>query len=138
MSGHGLFCSTMRVTRLATNTHMGQSISNLLYRIPTCGYAKKVASKGKGKGIGKDVLAGPEVCKDPGKLTSHAVGVNILKQGDDPALKPRKEYPEWLFQLHLGPPKKIHELEPDSREYWKVLRKEHMWRFNRLHKGKKL
>lgn len=53
------------------------------------------AAKGKGKGMVKDVLKGPEVCKDPVKLTSHAVGVNIFKQGDDPALKPPKEYPEW-------------------------------------------
>lgn len=49
-----------------------------------------------------------------------------------PLLPPR------LFRLQLGPPKNIHELEPDSHEYWKVLRKEHMLRFNRLHKGKKL
>ncbi|CAB1314070.1 unnamed protein product [Coregonus sp. 'balchen'] len=138
MAGYGLFCSTMRIKCFATNTPVGFCMSNLLYRIPTCGYAKKVAAKGKGKGMVKDVLKGPEVCKDPVKLTSHAVGVNIFKQGDDPALKPPEEYPEWLFQLQLGPPKNIHELEPDSREYWKVLRKEHMLRFNRLHKGKKL
>ncbi|KAJ7993148.1 hypothetical protein DPEC_G00269420 [Dallia pectoralis] len=138
MSGHSLLCSSMRITRLATNTHMGPCISNLLCRIPTCGYAKKVASKGKSKGMGKDVLAGPEVCTDPVMLTSHAVGVNIFKQGDNPVLKPHDEYPEWLFHLHLGPTKEIYELDPESREYWKVLRKEHMWRFNRLHKGKKL
>ncbi len=43
-----------------------------------------------------------------------------------------------LFQLDLGPPKKLNELEPDSREYWKLLRKEHIWRHNKLHKGKKM
>lgn len=53
------------------------------------------AAKGKGKGMVKDVLKGPEVCKDPVKLTSHAVGVNIYKQGEDPPLKPREEYPAW-------------------------------------------
>lgn len=108
---------------LATNTPVWFCMSNLLYKKPTCGYANKVE---KGKCIVKDVLKGPELCKDPVKLTSHAVGVNILKQGDDPALKPHKEYPEWLFQLQLGPLKNIHKLEPDSREYWKVLRKEHV------------
>ncbi|XP_064808342.1 large ribosomal subunit protein mL54 [Oncorhynchus masou masou] len=138
MAGYGLFCSTMTIKCFATNTSVRFCMSNLLYRIPTCGYAKKVAAKGKGKGMVKDVLKGPEVCKDPVKLTSHAVGVNIFKQGDDPALKPPEEYPEWLFRLQLGPPKNIHELESDSHEYWKVLRKEHMLRFNRLHKGKKL
>ncbi|XP_066503589.1 large ribosomal subunit protein mL54 isoform X1 [Hoplias malabaricus] len=102
------------------------------------GYAKKVAAKGKGKGMVKDVLKGPEVCKDPVKLTSHAVGVNIFKQGEDPPLRPKEEYPEWLFQLDLGPTKKLGELDPESHEYWKMLRKEHMWRFNRLHKGKRI
>ncbi len=43
-----------------------------------------------------------------------------------------------LFQLDLGPPKNLNELEPDSREYWKLLRKEHIWRHNKLHKGKKM
>lgn len=53
------------------------------------------AAKGKGKGMVKDVLKGPEVCKDPVKLTSYAVGVNIYKQGEDPPLKPKEEYPAW-------------------------------------------
>lgn len=53
------------------------------------------AAKGKGKGTVKDVLKGPEVCKDPVRLTSHAVGVNIYKQGEDPSLKPKEDYPAW-------------------------------------------
>ncbi|KAF5909801.1 mucosa-associated lymphoid tissue lymphoma translocation protein 1, partial [Clarias magur] len=57
------------------------------------GYAKKPAAKGKGKGMVKEVLKGPEVCKDPVRLTTHAVGVNIYKQGEDPQLKPNEEYP---------------------------------------------
>ncbi|KAK2869271.1 hypothetical protein Q7C36_001142 [Tachysurus vachellii] len=104
----------------------------------TRGYAKKAVAKGKGKGLVKDVLKGPEVCKDPVKLTSYAVGVNIYKQGDDPPLKSKEEYPAWLFELDLGPTKKLHELDPESYEYWKRLRKEHIWRFNKLHKGKKM
>ncbi|KAM9461910.1 large ribosomal subunit protein mL54 [Clarias gariepinus] len=102
------------------------------------GYAKKPAAKGKGKGMVKDVLKGPEVCKDPVRLTTHAVGVNIYKQGEDPQLKPKEEYPAWLYELNLGPPKKLHELDSETREYWKRLRKEHIWRFNKLHKGKKI
>uniref|UniRef100_A0A8C7P3C0 Uncharacterized protein n=1 Tax=Oncorhynchus mykiss TaxID=8022 RepID=A0A8C7P3C0_ONCMY len=83
--------------------------------IPTCFLSASCQRVVKG------VLKGPELCKDPVKLTSHAVGVNIFKQGDNPALKPHKEYP-----LQLGPLKNIYELEPDSCEYWKVLRKEHV------------
>ncbi|XP_034563631.1 39S ribosomal protein L54, mitochondrial [Notolabrus celidotus] len=108
-----------------------------LNRIQICGYAKKVAAKGKGKGAAKEELKGPEVCKDPVRLTSYAVGANILKQGEDPKLKPPEQYPEWLFQLNLGPPAKLNELDSDTWEYWKRLRKENIWRYNRLHKGKK-
>ncbi|CAG5861315.1 unnamed protein product [Menidia menidia] len=114
------------------------SRTNTLNRTQICGYAKKVAAKGKGKGMLKEELKGPEVCKDPVRLTGYAVGANIFKQGEDPKLKPQEEYPEWLFQLDLGEAKKLHELESDTWEYWKRLRKENIWRYNRLHKGKKL
>ncbi|XP_029989106.1 large ribosomal subunit protein mL54 isoform X2 [Sphaeramia orbicularis] len=110
--------------------------SSLLNQIQARGYAKK-ATKGKGKGMLKQELVGPEVCKDPVRLTTYAVGVNIYKQGEDPKLKPPEEYPEWLFNPKLRTPKKLHELEPDTWEYWKCLRKENIWRSNRLHKGKK-
>lgn len=53
------------------------------------------AAKGKGKGMMKEEQKGPEVCKDPVKLTTYAVGVNIFKQGEDPQLKPPEQYPEW-------------------------------------------
>lgn len=133
MSGYSLF----RIAPLTSNAATLLCRTNLLNRIRTCGYAKKVAAKGKGKGMVKEELKGPEVCKDTVRLTSYAVGVNIFKQGEDPKLKPPEEYPEWLFQLNLGKAKTLPELDPDTREYWKRLRKENIWRFNRLHKGKK-
>lgn len=43
-----------------------------------------------------------------------------------------------LFKIDLGPPKKLEELDPDSIEYWRRLRKYNMWHRNRLKKGKKL
>ncbi|XP_035748888.1 39S ribosomal protein L54, mitochondrial [Egretta garzetta] len=71
-------------------------------------------------------------------LATHAMGVNYLKDGPEVALKPDSEYPDWLFQIHLGPPKKLEELDPDSVEYWRRLRKYNMWQRNRLKKGKKM
>lgn len=108
------------------------------FLVQTRSYAKKPVFKGKGKGMVKEVLKGPEVCKDPAKLCTYAVGVNVFKQGEDPTIKPKEEYPEWLFQLNLGPVKKLNELEPDSWEYWRRIRKEHIWRHNKLNKGKKM
>lgn len=43
----------------------------------------------------KEEMKGPEVCKDPVRLTTYAVGVNVFKQGEDPVLKPPEQYPEW-------------------------------------------
>ncbi|ELV09286.1 39S ribosomal protein L54, mitochondrial [Tupaia chinensis] len=103
-------------------------------------YAKKPVMKG-GKG-GKSAMVGdalkdPDVCTDPVRLTTHAMGVNIYKEGPDVALKPDAEYPEWLFQMNVGPPKKLEELDPETREYWRLLRKQNIWRHNRLSKSRK-
>ncbi|XP_072261214.1 large ribosomal subunit protein mL54 [Pyxicephalus adspersus] len=101
------------------------------------GYAKKAVFKGKGKGLVKDDLKVPEVCKDPFILATHAMGLNIYKAGSDVKLKDDSQYPEWLFQLDLSPPKPLEERSPDTPQYWKLLRKLHMWRNNRLAKVKK-
>lgn len=53
------------------------------------------AGKGKGKFMVKEELKGPDVCKDPVRLTTYAVGVNVFKEGEDPMLKPPEQYPEW-------------------------------------------
>ncbi|XP_047443930.1 39S ribosomal protein L54, mitochondrial [Mugil cephalus] len=136
MSSYSLF-RLAPLAKCATNGATLLCRTNTLNRVLSCGYAKKVVAKGKGKSMVKEELKGPEVCKDPVRLTSYAVGVNVFKQGEDPKLKPPEEYPEWLFQLNLGDPHKLHELEPDTWEYWKRLRKENIWRSNRLHKGKR-
>ncbi|NXW82777.1 RM54 protein, partial [Alopecoenas beccarii] len=95
-------------------------------------------AKAKGKAVPKEALQGPEVCTDPTMLATHAMGVNYFKDGPEVALKPDSEYPDWLFKIHLGPPKKLEELDPDSIEYWRRLRKYNTWHRNRLKKGKKL
>lgn len=39
---------------------------------------------------------------DPGKLVNNVCGSNIMKQGQDVALMPDSEYPDWLWSLRLG------------------------------------
>ncbi|XP_049443261.1 39S ribosomal protein L54, mitochondrial [Epinephelus fuscoguttatus] len=137
MSGYSLF-RIFTITKCVTaNGTTSLCRTSVLNRVQTCGYAKKAVAKGKGKTMVKEELKGPEVCKDPARLTSHAVGVNIFKQGEDPQLKPPEQYPEWLFQFNLGEPKKLQELSQDTWEYWRRLRKENIWRYNKLQKGRK-
>lgn len=42
-----------------------------------------------------------------------------------------------LFQVNVGPPKKLEELDPETWEHWRLLRKHNMWRHNRVSKNKK-
>lgn len=42
-----------------------------------------------------------------------------------------------LFQMNVGPPKKLEELDPESREYWRLLRKQNIWRHNRLSRSRR-
>nr|XP_057930325.1 large ribosomal subunit protein mL54 [Doryrhamphus excisus] len=137
MSSYSLFGVSLLTKHIANSVLLTLRKNNLCNRFQACGYAKKAAAKGKGKGFVKEELKGPEVCRDPVRLTTYAVGANIYKQGEDPKLKPPEEYPDWLFHLNLGPPPALHELEEESWEYWKRLRKENIWRHNRLSKGKK-
>lgn len=78
-----------------------------------------------------------EVNKNPEDLVKYCIGSNYFKEGSDVELKADEEYPNWLWDIHIGPPKKLDELEEDSLQYWRKLRKINMKRNNRLAKLKK-
>ncbi|KPJ03881.1 PREDICTED: 39S ribosomal protein L54, mitochondrial [Papilio xuthus] len=73
---------------------------------------------------------------DPEKLVSQVCGSNIYITGEDVKLKDDSEYPEWLWTLDWAP-KKLDELDPNSKAYWQRVRAAGMRRNNRLKAMKK-
>lgn len=95
----------------------------------------------KKKKLGK---AGPTIEKkqlpvetDPERLVNYACGTNIFKTGEDIKLKPDSEYPDWLWNIRIGPPPPLEELDPNSKEYWRRIRKMAMKRNVQLQRLKK-
>lgn len=74
---------------------------------------------------------------DPQTLTTFCCGSNIYKTGEDVKLKPHNEYPDWLWQIRLGPPPPLDKLDPNTKEYWRRIRKMAIQRNLRLSKLKK-
>ncbi|XP_058119914.1 large ribosomal subunit protein mL54 [Anopheles ziemanni] len=74
---------------------------------------------------------------DANKLVSFVCGSNIMKQGEDIKLKPDSEYPEWLWTMHVGAPLTLEEMDPNTKAYWRKLRRMALQRSNKLAKLKK-
>nr|CAG4648420.1 EOG090X0KWJ [Moina brachiata]SVE93401.1 EOG090X0KWJ [Moina brachiata] len=116
------------------------SLQNVVFK---ANYAKP-ALGGLGKKAGKAGKLGPVVEKkvlpvetDPEKLVNYACGSNILKQGQDVKLAADSEYPEWLWNLRLGKPPPLEEMDPNTTQYWRRLRKMNLRRNAQLMKLKK-
>ncbi|XP_054738736.1 39S ribosomal protein L54, mitochondrial [Anastrepha obliqua] len=107
-------------------------------------YAKPAAAAlggGKKKKLGK---LGPVVEKkeipvetDVNKLVSYVCGSNILKTGQDIKLKPDSEYPEWLWSLNVDRITPVDEMDPETKQYWRRIRKMGLRRNNQLSKLRK-
>ncbi|KAJ8979735.1 hypothetical protein NQ317_004722 [Molorchus minor] len=74
---------------------------------------------------------------DSERLTNYVCGSNIYKTGEDVRLQPDSEYPDWLWSVRTGPPPPLEDLDQESKEYWKRLRKIGLRRNNQLSKLKK-
>ncbi|KAJ4434461.1 hypothetical protein ANN_23023 [Periplaneta americana] len=101
-----------------------------------------IASLGKKKG--KFSKLGPMMEKkilpvetDPQRLVNYVCGSNLYKEGEDIKLKSDSEYPEWLWTLRTGKALTLDDLDPDTKDYWRKLRKLGMKRNNQLRKLKK-
>ncbi|EDV36492.1 uncharacterized protein Dana_GF11928 [Drosophila ananassae] len=109
---------------------------------PVRSYAvKPAAPAGKKKKLGK---LGPIMEKkiipvetDANKLVNYVCGSNYLKTGQDVKIKPDSEYPEWLWTLNTERIIPLDELDPNTKQYWRRLRKLALRRNNQLSKLKK-
>ena len=76
-----------------------------------------------------------EVETDPEKLVNYCCGLNYKIDGEEIKLKPKEEYPDWLFTMDVKRPKpKSWEIEDkNSIEYFEACRLEAMMKWKRLH-----
>ncbi|ETW10084.1 hypothetical protein H310_00470 [Aphanomyces invadans] len=89
---------------------MLRCVRALTQRQPAVRLTRGFAAPAKAPAKAKDKKgAAPKVVDEVVDVTKYAP-VNILKDGTHPELKPREEYPEWLFTL-LDPKPTLGELE---------------------------
>ncbi|XP_076234693.1 mitochondrial ribosomal protein L54 [Calliopsis andreniformis] len=105
------------------------------YAIQTKNYAV-VPKKSTAKKFGKQVKIEIPVEKDVNKLLTYVCGSNIYKEGEDIKLKPDSEYPEWLWNIPTEPPK-LSDLDPNTKNYWRYIRKQALVRNNQMKKHRK-
>ncbi|KAM7344041.1 mitochondrial ribosomal protein L54 [Cochliomyia hominivorax] len=74
---------------------------------------------------------------DANKLVNYVCGSNIMKTGEDVKLKPDSEYPDWLWTLNVDRIIPLEEMDPNTKQYWRRLRRTALRRNNQLAKLKK-
>ena len=103
-----LLPSLLRATTSAATTATPACVPLLLQH--TRALAKKAGGGKGGKGG-----AAAAAQQDIGDLEATVCGLNILKDGEDPAVKADSEYPEWVFELH----KPLPSMEELTKQYEK-------------------
>ena len=97
-------------------------------------FAKKAPAPAKG---GAKVAESAAAAND---LESVVRGLNILKDGQDPVVKPDSEYPDWVFELHKPLPS-LEELsdkykdDPESLTHRETKRLIREWNRQRIREG---
>ena len=95
------------------------------------------AARGLAKKAKKGDAASPLKQAAEAPSSSVVVGLNILKEGQDPELRPDSEYPEWIWTLHEERPslqtlKTKHEDDPESLSELEQRRLYKLWNRARI------
>ncbi|XP_030753450.1 39S ribosomal protein L54, mitochondrial [Sitophilus oryzae] len=96
---------------------------------------KKKKTVGKASALSEKRILPVET--DPVKLVNYVCGSNIYKTGEDVKLGPDSDYPDWLWSLRTEGPPPLEDLDPNSKQYWKRIRKMGIQRQNQLLKLRK-
>ncbi|CAG2171228.1 unnamed protein product [Oppiella nova] len=73
--------------------------------------------------------------QDAEKLVTHCCGANYFQEGPEIKLKADEEYPDWIWSLRLNYPPPMHELDPNTKEYWErlaIVGRQREWRERRF------
>ncbi|XP_003701868.1 mitochondrial ribosomal protein L54 [Megachile rotundata] len=114
--------SVLRLSFLRTN----YVISAQYATVPKAGTAALKVKKG-----GKSEKLRIPVEKDVNKLLTHVCGLNYYKEGEEVPLKPDDQYPEWLWSLRTTKVE-LSELDPNTKQYWRRMRREAIKRRNKM------
>ncbi|XP_031843378.1 mitochondrial ribosomal protein L54 [Nomia melanderi] len=117
------FLSTLRLLQIRE-----RFITPVHYAIQVKHYAV-VAPKKQKKMVKIEKVELP-VEKDVNKLLTYVCGTNIYKEGEDVTLKPDSEYPDWLWEIRTEP-YELSELDPNTKVYWRYVRRAALRRKNR-------
>ncbi|KOC59779.1 39S ribosomal protein L54, mitochondrial [Habropoda laboriosa] len=120
--------SILRLCRIGENV-----IIPAQYVIQTKNYA--VDKKKPAKAVQQKIDIPVE--KDVNKLITYVCGSNIYNDGEDVKLKPDSEYPEWIWNIRTEP-LKLEDLDPNTKQYWRYVRKQAMKRNNQRIKYRRL
>ncbi|XP_017883057.1 39S ribosomal protein L54, mitochondrial-like [Ceratina calcarata] len=116
--------TVLRLSRIGGNV-----VVPAQYAIQTKNYAAPI-DKRKQRVMKSQKIHLP-VEKDVNKLINYCCGSNIYKEGEDIKLKPDSEYPEWLWNIRTEPPK-LSDLDPNTKQYWRYIRKRALLRKNQM------
>ena len=86
---------------------------------------------GGGNAIGRKRFRRQPKSTDPEYLVTHVSGSNYFNEGEDVKIKDDSQYPDWIWNLSLGKPKKPEELEFGTKEYWEAVKHMNMLKFKR-------
>ena len=77
---------------------------------PAAATKKQKSDKASSKTVQSETHLNMDVC----------LGANYNTTGEDPLIRPEEAYPDWLWGLE---PQRQLEVAPDSKQYWRRIRK---------------